>query len=103
MIYFRGLFSDKKEKLVYSNGLSQVHLPSPFTDGGNRTAYKTCLKLSIETQKTQVSQRRCRSKYCRMAKPNFNKYGTKKANIVASVAQQTQINPKYNKDKTLIT
>ena len=38
-----------------------------------------------------------------MAKPNFNKYGTKKANIVASVAQQTQINPKYNKDKTLIT
>ena len=28
---------------------------------------------------------------------------TKKANIVARVAQQTQINPKYNKDTTLIS
>ena len=40
----------KKTKLVYSNGLSKVHLPSPFSDGGNRTAYKTCLQLSINYQ-----------------------------------------------------
>ena len=52
VIYFRGLFDDKKTKLVYSNGLIQIHLSSPFSDGGNRTAYKTCLKLSTETQKT---------------------------------------------------
>ena len=56
MLLFRGLFSDDKTKLVYSNGPSQVHLSSPFSDGGNSTAYKTCLKLSIETQKTQASQ-----------------------------------------------
>ena len=42
-MYFRQLFSGKKTKLVYSDGLSQVHLPSPFSDGGNRTTYKTCL------------------------------------------------------------
>ena len=52
-MYFRRLFTDKKTKLVYSNGLSQVHLSSPFIDGGNRTAYKTCLKLSINYQETQ--------------------------------------------------
>ena len=34
-MYFRRLSSDKKTKLVYSNGLSQVHLSSPFSDGGN--------------------------------------------------------------------
>ena len=50
-MYFTRLFIDKKTKLVYSNGLSQVHLSSPFSDGGNRKVYKTCLKLSIETQK----------------------------------------------------
>ena len=50
-MYFTRLFIDKKTKLVYSNGLSQVHLSSSFSDGGNRTVYKTCLKLSIETQK----------------------------------------------------
>ena len=38
-MYFRGLFSDNKTKLVYSNGLSQVHLSNPFSDGSNRTAY----------------------------------------------------------------
>ena len=70
-MYFRRPFSDKKTKLVYSNGLSQVHLSSPFSDGGNRKAYKTCLKLSIETRKTQASQRRCHSKYCRMAIAKF--------------------------------
>ena len=51
-MYFRRLFSDNKTELVYSNGLRQVHLSSPFTDGGNRTAYKTCSKLSVETQKS---------------------------------------------------
>ena len=61
----------KKTKLAYSNGLSQVHLPSPLSDGGNRAAYKTCLKLSVETQKTQASRRRCRSKYCRIAIAKF--------------------------------
>ena len=71
MIYFRGLFSDKKTKLVYSNGLTQVQLSSPFSDRGNRTEYKACLKLSIETQKAQASQRRCRSKYYRMAIAKF--------------------------------
>ena len=48
-----------KRKQVYSNGLRQLRLSSPFNDGGNRTAYKTCLKSSIETQKMQASQRRC--------------------------------------------
>ena len=51
-MYLRRLYSDKKTKLVYSNGLSQVHLSSPFSDGDNRTVYKKCLKLSIETQKS---------------------------------------------------
>ena len=60
-----------KTELVYSNGLSQVHLSSPFSDGGNRTAYKTCLKSSIETQKTQASQRRCHSKHCRISIAKF--------------------------------
>ena len=60
-----------KTKLVYSNELSQVHSCSPFSDGDNRTAYKTCLKLRIERQKMQASQRRCRSKYCRMAIANL--------------------------------
>ena len=50
-MYLRRLFSDKKTRLVYSNGLSQVHFSYPFSDGSNRTAYKTCLKLSIETHK----------------------------------------------------
>ena len=49
IMYLRRLFSDKKTKLVYSNGLSQVHLSSLFSDGDNRTAYKKCL---IETQKS---------------------------------------------------
>ena len=66
-MYLRRLFSDKKIKLVYSNEPSKEHLSWPVNDGSNRTAYKTCLKCSIETQKTQDSQRRCRSKYCRMA------------------------------------
>ena len=70
-MYFRRLFRDKKTKLVYSNGLSQVHLSSPFSDGDNKTAFKTCLKLSIETQKKQTSQKRGRSKYCRTAIANF--------------------------------
>ena len=61
-MYFRRLFSDKKTKLVYSNGLSQVHLSSPFSNGDNRTRHKTCKKLSTnyqETQKSQAIQRRC--------------------------------------------
>ena len=56
VIYFRGLFSDKKTKLIYSNGLSQVHLSSPFSDGGNRKVYKTCLKLSIETRSRRLAK-----------------------------------------------
>ena len=47
----RRLFSDKRTKLVYSNGPSQVHLSCPVNDGKNRTALKTCLKFSIGTQK----------------------------------------------------
>ena len=64
-MYFRRLFSDKKTKLVYSNGLSQVHLSIPVSDVGNITAQTTCLKLSINHQEThkamQDSQSRCRS------------------------------------------
>ena len=41
--------------------MSQVHLSSLFSDGGNRTEYKTCLKLSIETRKSEANQRRCRT------------------------------------------
>ena len=58
----------RKKKLVYSNGLIQVHLSSPFSDGGSRTAHKTCLKLSInyqETQNKKARQSRYRSKNCR--------------------------------------
>ena len=71
-MYFRGISSDKKTKLAYSNGISQVNLPSPFSDGGNRKAYKTRWKLSIIYQqiihtKTEALQRRCRIKYCRTA------------------------------------
>ena len=54
-MYLRRLFSDKKIKLVYSNEPSKEHLSWPVNDGSNRTAYKTCLKCSIETQKTQDS------------------------------------------------
>ena len=49
-MYFRGLSSDKKTKLAYSNGISQVDLSSPFSDVGNRKAYKTCWKLSKNYQ-----------------------------------------------------
>ena len=48
-MYFGRLFSDKKTKLVYSNGLGQVHLSSSFSGGGDNTVCKTCLKLSGET------------------------------------------------------
>ena len=51
-MYFRGLFSDNKTKLVYSNGLSQVHLSSPFSDGSNRTAYKNMFKIINTGTKT---------------------------------------------------
>ena len=50
-MYFKRLFSDKKTKLVYSNGPSQVYFSCPFSDGSNSTTHKTCLKLSIETHK----------------------------------------------------
>ena len=63
-MYFRKrLFSDKKTKLVYSNGPSQVHLSYPVNNGNNK---KTCLKLSVEKQnKTKnTSQGRCCSVYC---------------------------------------
>ena len=55
-MYLKRLFSDKKTKLVYSNGPSQVHFSCPFSDGSNRTAYKTCLKLLIETQKHRLAK-----------------------------------------------
>ena len=70
-MYFRGLLRDKKTKLVYSNGLSQVHLSSPFSDGDNKTTFKTCFKLSIETHKKKTSQKRGRTTYCRTAIAKF--------------------------------
>ena len=48
-MYLKRLFSNKKSKLVYSNGPSQVHFSCPFSDGSNRKTHKICLKLSIET------------------------------------------------------
>ena len=71
-MYYRGLSSDKKTKLAYSNGISKVDLSSPFSDGGNRKAYKTCWKLSINyqqknTRKSEALQRKCRIKSCRTA------------------------------------
>ena len=58
-MYFRRLCSNKKTKLVYSNGLSQVRLSSPFSDGDNGTANKTCIKvineLSRDTKKCRLS------------------------------------------------
>ena len=56
-MFFRQLFSDKKTKLLYSNGLSQVSLSSPSSGGGKRTVYKKCLKLSINYQETQKKRR----------------------------------------------
>ena len=50
-MYLKQLFSDKKTKLIYSNGPSQMHFSCPFSDGSNRTTHKICLKLSIETHK----------------------------------------------------
>ena len=50
-MYLRRIFSDKKTKLVYSNGQSQVHFSCPFSDDSNRAAYKIYLKLPIETHK----------------------------------------------------
>ena len=57
-MYFRGLSSDKKTKLAYSNGISQVNLPSPFSDGGNIKAYKTRWKLSIVYQQKNTHKNR---------------------------------------------
>ena len=97
-MYFRRLFNGKKTNLLYSNGLSQIHLSGPFSDGDNRTAYKTCLKLSInyqETQKTQTNQTRCVANIAERQQQKFKKQGTKKANIVATAVQHTQINPTY--------
>ena len=61
-MYFRGLSSDKKTKLAYSTGISQVNLPSPFSDGGNRKAYKTRWKLSIIYQQKKHTQKQRLSK-----------------------------------------
>ena len=40
-----------RKQLIYLNGPRQVHLYCPVSDGNNRKAYKTCLKLSIGTRK----------------------------------------------------
>ena len=55
-MYLRRLFSDKKIILVYSNALNQMNLSCPVNDGSNRTAYKTCLKFWIETQKSRLAK-----------------------------------------------
>ena len=55
-MYLRRLFSDKKIKLVYSNAPNKMNLSYPFNDGSNRTAYKTCLKFWIETQKSRLAK-----------------------------------------------
>ena len=86
----------RKTKLVYSNGPSQVHFSCPFKDGSKRTANKTCLKLSKTEKAGAVASIAERQK-------QLNKQGTKKANIIARAVEQTQINPKYNKNITLIT
>ena len=57
----------------------------------------------------RVTKKRRLAKECVVANiaehqwQKFNKQGTKKADIVARTVQQTQINPKYNKNTTLIT
>ena len=55
-MYLRRLFSDKKIKLVYSNAPNKMNLSYPVNDGSNRTAYKTCLKFWIETQKSRLAK-----------------------------------------------
>ena len=55
-MYLRRLFSDKKIILVYLNALNQMNLSCPVNDGSNRTAYKTCLKFWIETQKSRLAK-----------------------------------------------
>ena len=55
-MYLRRLFSDKKIILVYLNALNQMNLSCPVNDGSNRTAYKTCLKFWVETQKSRLAK-----------------------------------------------
>ena len=50
-MYLRRLFSDKRIKLVYPNRPSEMHLSCPVNDGRNRTAFKTCLKYSMQKEK----------------------------------------------------
>ena len=47
------LFSDKETKLVYSNGLGQVHLSCPINDVNKRTACKTYLACKIIIRDTK--------------------------------------------------
>ena len=102
-MYFRRVFGDKKTKLAYSNGLSQLHLSSAFSSGGKRTAHKTCLKLSIKTQKSAGWQKKLLQLILQNgnSKTSIRKGG--KADIATRTVQQSQINPKYNKNRTLIT
>ena len=53
-MYLKRLLIDKKTKLVYWNGPSQVHFSCPFSDGSKTLTHKTSLKLSIETHKTRM-------------------------------------------------
>ena len=53
-MYLKRLLSDKKTKLVYWNGPSQVHFSCPFSDGSKTATQKTSLKLSIETHKKRM-------------------------------------------------
>ena len=53
-MYLKRLLGDKKTKLVYWNGPSQVHFSCPFSDGSKTTTHKTFLKLSIETHKKRM-------------------------------------------------
>ena len=53
-MYLKRLLSDKKTKLVYWNGPSQVHFSCPFSDGSKTRTHKTSLKLSIETHKKRM-------------------------------------------------
>ena len=56
-----------------------------------------------DTEKLWLAKENVLANIAERQQRRFNNYGTKKANIATTDVQQIQINPKYNKNTTLIT
>ena len=59
--------------------------------------------ISRDTKKPRLAKEGGLANIAERQEQKFNKKGTKKANIATRAVQQTQINPKYNKNTTFIT